>query len=311
MNIVKNIFDYEEPAEAGVITIGKFDGLHRGHQALLKQAAAVTDTLRQSGTDAASIVFTFDISPVMLLTKKERRSILEQDGFSTIIECDFGPKIITMSAEDFITEILVKRLHARHVVVGEDFHFGYERRGDAELLKRMGEECGFTVDAVPLVTEQHHKISSSTIRRALMRGDMEQVNDLLGYPYSVTGKIIHGRQIGRTIGVPTANLIPSAHKLLPPNGVYDIRAVIGETACTGITNIGTKPTVGGSFVGVETFLFDFDGDIYGKKMTVQLLHFARPEVKFSSLEELKAQIAEDELNGRRFFETEQFRTNGN
>ncbi len=302
MNIIKDIFEYEEQLPASVVTIGKFDGLHRGHQALLNQTLAVTEQYRAQCGAVHSVVFTFDMSPVMLLTKKERRKRLEEQHFDTLIECAFSPKIITMSPEDFITKILVGRLHARHIVIGDDFHFGYERRGTIDMLRKMGKEYEFTVDAVPTVMDGWEKISSSTIRKALMRGQMEKVNELLGYPYTVRGNIIHGNQIGRTIGVPTANIIPSTHKLLPPNGVYDVRTTIDGKQYFGITNIGTKPTVDGSFIGVETFLFDFDGDIYGKKMAVELLHFARPEVRFGSLEELRAQIKTDESDGRAFFQ---------
>ncbi len=299
IHIIKDVFEYESSVTS-VVTIGKFDGLHRGHRLLLERTAAITAALQET-EEVQSLVFAFDMSPVMLMTKKERRKSLEEQGIDSVIECSFTPKIIRMSAEDFISEILVKRLHVRHVVIGEDFHFGYERQGDAALLQKFGEKYHFTVDAIPTLMDGREKISSSTIRKALMRGEMEKVGELLGYPYSVTGKIIHGRQLGRTIGVPTANIKPSSHKLLPPNGVYDVESDIDGVTYYGITNIGTKPTVDGSFVGVETFLFDFDGDIYDCKMTVRLLHFSRPEVKFASIDELKAQIMQDEANGRAYF----------
>ncbi len=302
MNIIDNIFEYETEVPASVVTIGKFDGLHRGHQALLEQSQAIANAMKKEYSDLQTMVFTFDVSPVTLLTKKERRQMLEQNGFDTIIECEFGPKIITMPAETFIEEILVKKLHVKHVVVGADFHFGYERRGDTELLKSMGEKLGFTADAVPIIMNGREKVSSTAVRKALMRGNMEKVNQLLGYSYTVSGEIIHGNQLGRTIGVPTANIIPDSHKLLPPNGVYSARTMVNDKVYYGITNVGTKPTVDGSFVGVETYLFDFDGDIYGESMSVELLHFQRPEVKFDTIDALKARIHKDEEEGRAFFD---------
>ncbi len=300
MNVIKDLQDLKSDAST-VVTIGKFDGIHRGHQKLIRTAVKKTGELKKQGTPAETVVFSFDMSAQMLLTKKERRTMLEKMGVQTIVECPFGPHMITMQAEDFVTSVLVNLLHAKCVVIGEDFRFGYERKGDVALLKKMGQEYGFTVDALTDVMDNDRKISSSVIRENLAEGNMERVNELLGYPFSVTGKIIHGQQIGRTIGVPTANLIPGRHKLLPPKGVYYSVTEIEGKKYHAVTDIGTKPTVNGQFVGVETHLLDFKGDIYGEKMTVELLHFSRPEIRFDSLEDLQRQIEKDSADAVEYF----------
>lgn len=300
MNVIKDLRNFQMK-DSAVVTIGKFDGLHRGHRELIRTAVEETKSLKQQGAAAETVVFSFDMSAQMLLTKKERRAMLGQMGVETIIECPFEPGIIRMSAEEFVTSILLGQLHAKCIVIGEDFRFGYERRGDVSLLKNMAEKYDFSVDALPDIMDENHKISSSVIREELARGNMEKVNELLGYSFSVTGKIIHGQQVGRTIGIPTANLIPGRHKLLPPNGVYYSLTEIEGRKYHAVTDIGTKPTVNGQFVGVEAHLLDFSGDIYGEKMTVELLHFSRPEIKFSSLEELQRQIERDFEGAETYF----------
>ena len=280
-----------------VVTIGKFDGLHRGHRELIRLTA-------ECGRDAGlkSVVFSFDMTPSMLLSERERAMMLEREGIDLLVKCDFGPEIITMTADEFVRDILLEKLKMKTIVVGEHFRFGYERRGDVAFLQKMGADCGFSVIPVPEVMDGDRKVSSSDIRRELASGNIEKVNELLGYPFFLTGRIIHGRQIGRTIGVPTANLITDRSKLLPPNGVYFSRNHIGDgSSWNGITNIGTKPTVDGHFVGVETYLFSCEDDLYGEKLRVELLHFSRPEKKFSSLEELKGQIEKDEREGKKYF----------
>ena len=300
MKIVKNLFDYETCVPS-VVTIGKFDGIHRGHRELILETVKQTKERRKQGEACQSVVFTFDISPQMILSKKERRAMLEEMEVDVLIECSFGPRIITTSAEDFVNDILAGRLKTISVITGEDFRFGYKRQGDTELLKKMGSTSGFQTSVIPEVTCDGLKISSSAIRELILEGRMEECGTLLGYPLFVSGKVIHGNQIGRTIGVPTANLIPGKSKLLPPNGVYFTESLIGGKLRRGITNIGTKPTVDGHFIGVETYYFDLSEDLYDRELTVSLRHFQRPEKKFDSLVELRDQISKDRENGRMFF----------
>lgn len=274
------------------ITIGKFDGLHRGHRELVKRTVGYSRALKREGP-AKAVLIAFDSRGQSLLTKKERRRILEGMGVDLLIECPLGPEIFHMEAETFAENILAGRLHARQIVVGEDFHFGYGRRGTPALLARVGRDCSFEVDPVPDLMDGAQKISSTVIRAELKSGHMERVQDLLGYPYFISGEVIHGNERGRTIGIPTANLIPPPEKMLPPFGVYASRSSVGGHELEGMTDIGTKPTVGGAEVGVETHFHHFHGNLYGRQMKVSLLHFTRPEEKFASFEELHERLLRD------------------
>ena len=286
-----------ETTEATAISLGKFDGLHMGHQLLVNRI------LKKKEEGLKALIFTFDFgNRPMLLLPEERRALLKKWGVDCLIECPFVESLAHMEAEDFVREILVKRLHVKYLAVGTDFHFGHKRKGSYQLLEAMQEECGFEVEVVEKACYDGEEISSTRIRRELEQGHMELVNQLLGYNFSVTGEVLHGRQIGRTLGLPTTNLLPGPGKLLPPNGVYATRTRIADEIFEGITNIGHKPTVGAEpRRGVETFLFDLDRNLYGDVITVNFYGFERPERKFESLEALKARIEQDVIWGREYF----------
>lgn len=296
MEIFKNTteFQIEEPT---AISLGKFDGLHQGHQLLVDRV------LKKKKEGLASLIFTFDFGERPVLTlKEERRELLRREHVDYLVECPFVPALSRMEPEDFVQEVLKKRLHAKYLAVGTDFRFGYQRKGDYHLLQEMSESCGFQVEVVDKACWRGREISSTFIREELEQGHMELVNQLLGYAYSVTGEVLHGRQIGRTLGMPTTNLLPKEQKLLPPNGVYATRTVIAGEVFEGITNIGYKPTVGGeSRKGVETYLFDLDRNLYGEIIQVQFYGYERPERKFPALEALKAQIESDVAWGKEYF----------
>lgn len=281
-----------------VITLGKFDGVHRGHQKLIR---LVHEIGSKKGWKTAA--FTFDVSPQvkmgmrrsqLLMTNEERRTRLEKLGLDYLVECPFTDEIKNMEPEDFVKKILVEKMQARALVVGEDFHFGKRRRGDAALLLKMGEELAIEIHVEPKEQDGNRDISSTYVREELSLGHMEKVTELLGNPYSVKGEIVHGNHIGHTLGFPTINQIPEPIKLLPPNGVYLSRTLVDGREYDGISNVGTKPTVQGKkILGIETHLLFFSGDLYGKEARVQLLSFRRPEKKFDSLDELKAQLDSD------------------
>lgn len=284
-------------AQPTAISLGKFDGLHQGHQLLLERI------LNKKKEGLKTLIFTFDFGerPGLMLAS-ERREMLREKQVDYLLECPFVPEISHMEPEAFVEEILVKRLKVKYLAVGTDFRFGYQRGGDYRLLQNMGKTLGFQVEVVEKACWQGREISSTYIREELELGNMELVNQLLGYAYSVSGEVLHGRQIGRTLGLPTVNLLPEEQKLLPPNGVYATRTVIGKEVFEGITNVGYKPTVGGETrKGVETYLFDVDRDLYGKEITVQFYGFERPEAKFASLEDLKYQIEQDVRWGKAYF----------
>ena len=289
---LSGLYIYEETA----VTLGKFYGLHRGHQKLIKR------TMGYQRQGYKSTVFTLDFGrKEMLLTGEERREILEKKGVSYLIDCPFLPEVASMEPEDFIQSVLVDKLHAKKIVVGEDFHFGHNRKGDARLLKELEHIYEYEAEIVRKEKEGDREISSTYIREEIAKGNMEAAGRLLGYPYFVSGEVLHGRHIGSRLLVPTTNLVPTTRKLLPPNGVYISRTLVNGREYGGITNIGYKPTVGEKFRGVETYMFDFDEDLYGCDITVQLLKFLRPEKKFDSIDLLREQMKQDIGVGRSFF----------
>ena len=278
------------------VTMGKFDGIHRGHRKLVEKI------LERKELGEQAVLFAIDSSSQMILTRKERAALLEKMGVDVLIECPLDDRIKHMKAENFIREILIGDLQASYVAVGEDNRFGYERKGTPWLLKETGKKYGFEVDILSKEMDGHRKISSTYIREELKRGNMEKISDLLGMDYLVDGIVEHGRGLGHKMLLPTTNVVPSRDKLMPPNGVYVTVSHFGSQTFRGITNVGYKPTIGEAFIGVETYLFDCDENLYGESCQVDFKHFLRPEQKFSSLEALKMQLLKDAQAGKEYFE---------
>lgn len=284
------------------VAIGKFDGIHRGHQALMRHI------LMQKEKGLRSAVFTFDPPPSVLFgkpelkgitTREEKRRIFARLGVDFLIEFPLTRETAAMRPEDFVSEILVKRMQAAYVAAGADVTFGDRGRGNADLLIALGKRYGFLVKIIDKICFRGREISSSLIREQVEAGRMESVAELIGFPYSVTGTVVHGKQFGRTIGMPTVNLLPPKDKLLPPNGVYFSNVSYNGRHYRSISNIGCKPTVSNEkIMGVESYLYDFAEDIYGKQITVNLLKFKRPEMKFESVEKLKEQMQRDIEEGK-------------
>lgn len=281
-----------------VITLGKFDGLHRGHQKLIREVVRL-----QKEEQLYGIVFT--IAPndqKVLLTAEEKQKLLEAQGVDCMIRCPFVPQILSMEPEDFVAEILVKNLKARYIVVGTDFRFGHQRTGDVVLLQKLQKKYGYTLIVLEKECCDGQVISSTRIRKALTEGKMELVHQLLGCAYPITGQILHGKALGRRIGMPTINQIPDPLKLLPPAGVYFSDVICQNRKYCGVTNIGYKPTVDGSFLGVETYLYGVNEDLYGAEASVHIRSFRRAEMKFASIEELKKQMEQDIAAGKEYFD---------
>ena len=278
------------------VTMGKFDGIHRGHQKLVEKIK------ERKALGEQAVLFAIDASSNMILTSPARASLLGRMGVDVLVECRLDDRIRHMRAENFIKEILMGDLGASYVVVGEDNRFGFERKGTPELLKEFGRKYGFSVDILPKEMDGKRKISSTFIREELKKGNMEKISSLMGMNYFVEGDVVHGRGMGHKVLLPTTNLVPPKSKILPPNGVYVTTSYFDGRTYGGITNIGCKPTVGESFIGVETYLFDCDEDLYGKKCRVDFKKFLRPEKKFPSLEALKARLLADAENGRAYFQ---------
>lgn len=293
-------FKIEEPT---VVTIGKFDGRHKGHQKLLRRMLEIKEAYGYR-----TAVFSFHMAPVTLIqgepqkvitTNQERRNNMEKIGIDYLVEYPFTPEVAHLLPEAFVKDILVEQMHARAIVVGTDCGFGYKRSGDAKLLEKLSKTYGYQLTVIEKEQEDHRDISSTFVKEELDRGNMEKANELLGEPYAIHGTVVHGNHIGGTVlGFPTVNLLPPPEKYLPPFGVYVSRVLVDGVYYGGITNIGRKPTVGAdSPVGVETFIFGLSQDLYGKAIEVQLLNYERPERKFGSLEELKQQLELDKAYG--------------
>lgn len=303
MEVVKDISNLYLTNTA--LTLGKFEGLHRGHQALL------THILAEKSNNLTSVVFTFHPHPAVFFgdgkhklinTNEERLRKLTDMGIELVIEYPFDEKIMKMEPEAFVKDILVDHLGVKVITVGEDYRFGHKRSGDVELLIELGKKYGFQVNALRKKQIENEIISSSLIKKYIEYANIEKANDLLGSPFSIIGTVLHGRKLGRTIGIPTTNLIPPVDKLLPPNGVYLSLTKIDHKEYPGLTNIGYKPSVGSTdFKGVETFMFDFDEDVYGKEIEVKILKNMRPEVKFSSVDDMITQIQIDIDDGKEYF----------
>lgn len=302
MEIITNLSQFcisEKTAAA----IGKFDGIHRGHRRLLGEILGRRDGL-------ASCVVTFDPLPEVffgtlksgvLSTREEKRRAFDRMGVDYLVELPFDGKMAGMDPERFVREILCEKLHAAVIAAGPDLSFGDRGRGDFALLRRMEKECGFQTVMIGKEEYQGQVISSTLIRKLVQEGRMEEVRKCLGMPYQVLGTVLHGNAIGRTIGIPTVNQIPEADKLLPPHGVYYSSVLLDGKEYPGMTNIGVKPTVSKTgALTVETHLYDFHGDLYGRVITTSLLTFRRPERKFSGIDELKQTMQKDLAAGREY-----------
>ena len=300
-----NEFQLDKPS---IVMIGKFDGVHMGHRELLK----VQEMHRKEGLQ--SVIFTFDPSPAELFsgkivpelsTKEEKRHLFKELGVDVLIEFSLTKESAAIKPEAFVEQFLVKQCMAKRVVAGTDVTFGDKGAGDANLLMALGAVHGFAVDLVDKISMDGAEVSSTRIRSLLLDGDMEEVRKLLGEPYHFRGIVEHGNQLGRTIDMPTANIIPEMKKLLPPNGVYFSKCRIDGKIYHGVSNIGRKPSVEQEHpIGIETFIYDFAEDIYDKTMDLWFYHYERPEKKFDSVESLAKQLRMDKENGKVFWREE-------
>lgn len=289
-------------AQETAVAIGKFDGIHIGHRRLLEEILA----RKKSGLTAC--VFTFDPPPAVLFgcsdgkeltTRQEKRLLFGRMGVDILVEFPMNRETAAMAPEVFARDVLAGQLQVRFLAAGTDLSFGAKGAGNAALLRRMGPELGFEVKTIDKVCMEGEEVSSTLVRREVETGDMERAQRLLGMPYMIAGEVVRGNQVGRTLGFPTVNVLPGEEKLLPPNGVYFSQVRCGDRVYRAISNVGYKPTVTDRKVmGVESYLYDFEGDMYGKHVEVYLHKFRRPERRFDSLEALREQLQEDIAAGR-------------
>ena len=288
-----------------VIALGFFDGVHLGHAALLRRT--VEEAARRGCTPA---VFTFDRPPKEVVTgvpcplinspEDRRELVCRLYGIRDVLMVPFDAEMMSTPWDRFVTDILVDRYHAVHLVAGHDHHFGHRNQGSPELLKEKCAQLGLGCDIIPKVEISGVTVSSTYIRRLVELGQIERANQFLGHPHTLTGAVRHGRGIGSSRLFPTANLTIPAHVLVPGHGVYATRVFLPDgSAYAAVTNVGTRPTVNnGADVTVEACLLDFDGDLYGKTVRLEFFHRLRDEVRFDSLDALKTQIAADAARTR-------------
>ena len=286
-----------DQCKGGAVALGNFDGVHRGHQALLDRTAEHAKVL-----NAPVVALTFephprgffvpDTGPFRLTLLPAKLRLLEQYGVQAVLAQRFDQAFADLSPDAFVDDVLLKGLGARHVVCGYDFTFGARRGGNVEMLRELGQEKGFGVTVVDPVTREGEIYSSTRIREALRAGWVSEAAELLGHHWEIEGEVELGDQRGRTIGFPTANVALGQH-LRPRFGVYAVRALVDGQWRDAVANLGRRPTFGKLKENFEIHLFDFSGDLYGKVLRVALIEFIRPEMKFGGLDQLKAQIAAD------------------
>lgn len=291
----KNVEVHEET----VIALGNFDGFHYGHRQLITECASYA-----KDHQLKSLVFSFyphpshvlpHLDPVpMLYTREEKRRVVSGLGVDYYLEYPFDEDTAKTPAEEFISQVLVKQLKVKAIVVGENYRFGYKRQGDIALLESLKDQYGYTLIVIPTVSYSDHRISSTKIRQCIQKGEMEDVSKLLTQPYFATGKVIYGKQLGRTLGFPTVNMEVQLHKLYPGAGVYVSRTYYKDKCYHSVTNVGYNPTVTDTEqLKVETYVLNFEEKIYGETITVEFLNKIRDELKFNSLDELIEQMKKD------------------
>lgn len=298
MELIRGIHNIQPQHQGCVLTIGNFDGVHLGHQAVLEQVSQKANTL-----NLPSMVMTFEPQPLELFAKDKAPARLTRlrDKFvqlsklhlDRLLCVSFNAYFASLTAEEFITDLLVKRLGVKFLVVGDDFCFGHGRKGNFAMLQQAGKEHGFEVVSTQSFCLQQQRVSSTAIRNALAKDDLPAVAEMLGRDYSISGRVSHGRKLGRTIGFPTAN-IPLKRCVSPVSGVFVVQALgLDGQTIGGVANIGQRPTVNGVRQQLEVHLFDFHANLYGKQLEIVLLQKLRDEQKFESFEALKQQIELD------------------
>lgn len=306
MRVIRGLHNLRPRHRGCVATIGNFDGVHLGHRAIFHRLIETGKTLGLPAT-----VITFEpqpmeyfapgAAPARLTRLREKLAALADCGIERVMLLEFGPKLARMGARAFVQELLVDGLAARHLMVGDDFRFGHGREGDFALLEAMGREHGFAVEDLHTITHGEERVSSTRIREALGRGDLDLARHLLGRPYRICGRVGHGDKRGRTIGFPTAN-IDLHRRVSPLRGVYAVvTGGVADRPLPGVANIGVRPSVGGdSRYLLEVHLFDFAGDIYQRHAEVEFRLKLRDEKKFGSFDELKTQIQRDAAAAREY-----------
>ena len=288
-----------------VLTIGTFDGVHLGHQKIVER---VVTTARQEGLLAT--VFTFFPHPRMVVqhdkglklihTLEEKKQLLQQLGVDLLVVQPFNEAFAQLTAEEFVSTILVQRLNVKKVIIGYDHRFGRNRTANIDDMRLFGKKYGFAVEEISVQEVDEVSVSSTKIREALNKGDVTTAEHYLGTPYSLTGRVVHGLKLGRTLGYPTANIqVTEDYKLIPKDGVYAVYSYIDGRKVYGMMSIGKNPTIEGKGASIEVYFFDFDGNLYDQKLTIEFVQYLREEQKFATIDLLKKQLQDDETAARK------------
>lgn len=307
LRIFNSINDFTATKKT-IVTLGTFDGVHIGHNAILDK---ICKAAQQENLE--SVILTFFPHPRLIVsnnydikllnTIEEKAILLEKKGIQNFIVHPFDKTFSELSPREFVTQVLVDKLNIQKIIIGHDHKFGKDRAADFNDLINFGKEFGFEVEEISAQQINEVSVSSTRIRNALLEGNVSLAKDYLGYPYLLTGNVVKGNQLGRTINFPTANIeIPEDYKLIPKNGVYVVTVNVNNQTVIGMMNIGVKPTLGENKLSIEVHLLDFDADIYNQKIQVHILEKLREEQKFESFQALQVQLEKDKQNTIHYFE---------
>jgi len=306
MKLIRGLYNLSQPLPASAVTIGNFDGVHRGHQLVISQLQRVA-----SENSLPTVVIIFEPQPIeyfapdkapkRLARFREKIAYLKAHNIDYLLCLHFDQDLAEQGAEDFVQKILLDSLNTRHLVIGDDFHFGKNRQGNFDFLLQNSARFGFTVDETETLMLDGERVSSTRVRHCIEQGDFEKARELLGRPYSLSGRVAHGQKLGRKLGYPTIN-IKMGDKTLIVKGIFAVRVKgIDNRVLEGVASIGTRPTVAGVDTILEVYILDFDRDVYGYSVEVEFLHKLRDEKKFDSLEELSVNIGRDTENAIAYF----------
>jgi riboflavin kinase/FMN adenylyltransferase len=308
MKLIRGLYNLTRPLAASAVTIGNFDGVHRGHQQVINQLQRVAEA-----ASLPTVVIIFEPQPIeyfapdkapkRLARFREKIAYLKAQQINYLLCLRFNQELASQSADDFVQQILVEGLNTKHLVIGDDFHFGKNRQGNFQFLQQHSERFGFIVDETETLIIDDERVSSTRVRQCIQQDDFDKAAELLGRPYSLSGRIGHGKKLGRKLGYPTIN-IKMGDKTLIVKGIFAVIVKgIDNRVLQGVASIGTRPTVNGVDTILEVYILDFDQDVYGYSVVVEFLHKIRDEEKFDSLAELTTWIAQDTEKAKAFFNT--------
>ncbi|MBB4805559.1 riboflavin kinase/FMN adenylyltransferase [Chryseobacterium defluvii] len=297
MKVFKNFNDYSSQKPLA-LSLGMFDGVHLGHKCIIDELIKIGT---ENNLETAILTFwphpRFVFNPnedlKLLNTLDEKTLLMEKYGISNLFLKEFDEEFRNLTGEEFVRQVLIDKLNVKYLIIGYDHSFGKNKSGNFELLQRLSKELDFEVEQMEAINIHENNISSTKIRNALLAGNIKEANEMLGYSYSVSGKVMHGKKIGRTIGYPTANIGTDPVKLLPKKGAYVVEVYVKNQQYKGMMSIGTNPTVNGESLTVEVYILNFNDDIYDEKITVKFRDFLHEEIKFESLEKLIERLDED------------------